>query len=77
MERKHASWFYWFVFLNSAHGDEQSLDAKTRQRVIFWKSFNIRPLKTGFQRFSVCGYLFFSPPLFFFSSFSSFIGDCV
>lgn len=31
VERKHASWFYWFVFLNSAHGDEQRLDAKTRQ----------------------------------------------
>lgn len=59
VERKHASWFYWFVFLNSDHGDEQRLDAKTRQRVIFLKSLNIRPLKTGFQHFSICGCLFF------------------
>lgn len=64
VERKHASWFYWFVFLNSDHGDEQRLDAKTRQRVIFLKSLNIRPLKTGFQHFSICGCLFFF--LFFF-----------
>lgn len=60
VERKHASWFYRFVFLNSARGDEQRLDAKTRQRVIFLKSLNIRPLKTGFQHFSICGCLFFS-----------------
>lgn len=31
METKYVSWFYGFVFLSSARGDEQRLDAKTRQ----------------------------------------------
>lgn len=56
MERKCVSWFYGFVFLNSAHGDEQRLDAKTGQS-FFLKSLNIRPLKTESQCFSICGCL--------------------